>query len=88
MPAAVLVGLPLYTNVTGIVPVMENLLLKGLPLGTTLAFCISGVAASLPELIMLRQVMTDRLIAVFLGFLLVAITAAGWILNLLAPMLK
>lgn len=88
VPAAVLVGLPLYTNVTGIVPVMENLLLKGLPLGTTLAFCISGVAASLPELIMLRQVMTDRLITVFLGFLLVAITAAGWLLNLLAPMLK
>lgn len=54
VPLAVAVGIPLYTNVTGIIPVMESLLLKGLPLGTTLAFCMSTVAASLPEVLMLQ----------------------------------
>ena len=71
VPAAVAVGIPLYTNVTGIVPVMESLLLKGLPVGTTLAFCMSAVAASLPEVLMLRQVMRGKLLALFLGTLLV-----------------
>lgn len=81
VPAAVAVGIPLYTNVTGIVPVMESLLLKGLPLGTTLAFCMSAVAASLPELLMLRQVMRPRLLALFLGVLLLIFTLAGWFFN-------
>ncbi len=81
VPAAVAVGIPLYTNVTGIVPVMESLLLKGLPVGTTLAFCMSAVAASLPELLMLRQVMRGRLLALFLGTLLVLFSLLGWLLN-------
>ena len=55
VPAAVLVGLPLYTNVTGIVPIMESLLLKGLPVGTTLAFCMSSVGASLPEMLIVSR---------------------------------
>lgn len=81
VPAAVLLGIPLYTNVTGIVPVMESLLMKGLPLGTTLAFCMSTVAASLPEVLMLKQVMRPQLIAAFLITLMVLFTAVGWILN-------
>lgn len=81
VPAAVAVGLPLYTNVTGIVPVMESLLCKGLPVGTTLAFCMSSVGASLPELLMLRQVMRPRLLALFLAVLLVLFTLLGWLLN-------
>lgn len=81
VPAAVAVGIPLYTNVTGIIPIMESLLLKGLPLGTTLAFCMSTVAASLPEILMLRQVMRWQLLAVFLGMLLVMFTLAGWLFN-------
>lgn len=64
VPVAVAVGIPLYTNVTGIIPIMESLLLKGLPLGTTLAFCMSTVAASLPEVLMLKQVMRWKLLAV------------------------
>lgn len=83
VPLAVLAGIPLYTNVTGIVPVMESLLLKGLPLGTTLALCMSTVAASLPEAMMLKQVMTWKLLAVFLGVLLVLFTLIGWLFNLL-----
>lgn len=81
VPAAVAVGIPLYTNVTGIVPVMESLLLKGLPVGTTLAFCMSAVAASLPEVLMLRQAMRGKLLALFLGTLLVLFSLLGWLLN-------
>ena len=83
VPLAVAVGIPLYTNVTGIVPVMESLLLKGLPVGTTLAFCMSTVAASLPELLMLKQVMRTPLLALFAGFLLVLFTLLGWLFNAL-----
>lgn len=81
VPVAVAVGIPLYTNVTGIIPIMESLLLKGLPLGTTLAFCMSTVAASLPEMLMLKQVMRRELLAVFLGMLLVIFTLVGWLFN-------
>lgn len=84
VPIAVLIGIPLYTNVTGIVPIMESLLMKGLPLGTTLAFCMSTVAASLPEILMLKQVMQSKLIMVFLATLIVLFTLIGWLLNLLA----
>ncbi len=83
VPLAVAVGIPLYTNVTGIIPIMESLLLKGLPLGTTLAFCMSTVAASLPEVLMLKQVMSWKLLAVFLGILLVIFTFIGWFFNIL-----
>ena len=84
VPIAVLIGIPLYTNVTGIVPIMESLLTKGLPLGTTLAFCMSTVAASLPEILMLKQVMQGKLIIIFLATLIVLFTLIGWLLNLLA----
>lgn len=83
VPLAVAVGIPLYTNVTGIIPIMESLLLKGLPLGTTLAFCMSTVAVSLPEVLMLKQVMRWKLLAVFLGLLLAIFTLAGWLFNTL-----
>ena len=83
VPVAVAIGIPLYTNVTGIIPIMESLLLKGLPLGTTLAFCMSTVAASLPEVLMLKQVMRWKLLALFLGMLLVIFTVVGWLFNIL-----
>lgn len=81
VPLSVLVGIPLYTNVTGIVPIMESLLMKGLPVGTTLAFCMSAVGASLPEIIMLRQVMQGKLLAIFICVLLCIFTLYGWIFN-------
>lgn len=83
VPVAVAIGIPLYTNVTGIIPIMESLLLKGLPLGTTLAFCMSTVAASLPEVLMLKQVMRWKFLALFLGMLLVIFTVVGWLFNIL-----
>lgn len=81
VPAAVLIAIPLYSNVTGIVPVMESLLLKGMPIGTTMAFCMSAVAASIPEMILLRQIMTARLQAVFLAYLWLIFTLTGWLYN-------
>lgn len=85
VPIAVLVAIPLYSNVTGIVPVMESLLVKGMPIGTTMAFCMSAVAASIPEFIMLRQIMTAKLQAVFIAYLWVIFTCVGWLFNILEP---
>lgn len=87
VPAAVLVAIPLYSNVTGIVPIMESLLTKGLPVGTTMAFCMSSVAASIPELMLLREVMTLKLQAIFLAYLWAVFTLTGWLFNWLGPYL-
>lgn len=81
VPLAVVAGIPLYANVTGIVPILESLLLKGVPAGTALAFCMGTVVVSLPEILMLRQIMRWKLIALFLAVLLVFCTAAGWLFN-------
>lgn len=83
VPAAVFLGIPLYANATGIVPVAESLLAKGLPIGTTLAFMMSTVAASFPEFMMLKQVMKVKLLVIFFAFLLAMFTMVGWILNLI-----
>jgi uncharacterized protein len=81
VPAAVGIGIPLYSNATGIIPVAESLLQKGLPLGTTLAFMMSTVAASLPEFMMLKQVMKIKLLLIFFAMLLFFFTLTGWIFN-------
>ncbi len=83
VPMAVLAGIPLYSNATGIIPVMESLIVKGLPLGTTLAFCMSTVAASFPEFILLKQVMTWKLLAIIFMLLLMSFTLVGWIINII-----
>ena len=87
VPSAVLLGIPLYSNATGVIPVMESLIKQGLPIGTTLAFCMSTVAASFPEFILLKQVMQWRLLAVLFVLLLIAFTLIGWIFNLLTPLI-
>tara|TARA_B100000287_G_scaffold356985_1_gene348089 strand:+ start:190 stop:1200 length:1011 start_codon:yes stop_codon:yes gene_type:complete len=87
VPAAVLAGIPLYSNATGVIPVIESLITKGLPVGTTLAFCMSTVAASFPEFILLKQVMRLKLLAIIFAMLLCAFTLVGWIFNLLTPYL-
>ena len=87
VPAAVGVGIPLYSNATGVIPVMESLITNGLPIGTTLAFCMSTVAASFPEFILLKQVMQWRLLAILFVMLLVAFTLIGWIFNFLFPVI-
>ncbi|MEZ8291019.1 permease [Vibrio sp. 10N.237.312.B06] len=81
VPLATLSAIPIYTNATGIVPIMASLIDKGMPLGTTLAFCMGAVAVSLPEFMMLKQVMQYRLLGVIAGYLLVAISITGWLFN-------
>lgn len=83
VPLSVLAGIPLYSNATGVIPVMESLIIKGLPLGTTLAFCMSTVAASFPEFILLKQVMTWRLLAIIFVLLLTSFTVLGWLVNII-----
>ena len=83
VPAAVLLGIPLYANASGVIPVIDTLISKGLPVGTALAFMMSIVAASFPEFMMLKQVMKPRLLILFFLMLLVFFTAAGWIFNLI-----
>ncbi|EGM70070.1 permease [Shewanella sp. HN-41] len=87
VPAAVLIGVPLYSNATGVIPIMESLITHGLPIGTTLAFCMSTVAASFPEFILLKQVMQWRLLAIVFAILLISFTLIGWIFNAISPML-
>ncbi|MGM0633014.1 MAG: permease [Pseudomonadota bacterium] len=87
VPAAVVAGLPLYSNATAVIPVMESLIVKGLPVGTTLAFCMSTVAASFPEFIMLKQVMTFRLLGLVFFILLANFMVVGWVINAVSPWL-
>jgi len=83
VPAAVLLGIPMYSNAAGIVPVVEALLGKGAALGTVLAFMMAVIALSLPETILLRKVLKPRLIAVFIGVVGVGILLVGYLFNAL-----
>jgi uncharacterized membrane protein YraQ (UPF0718 family) len=81
VPAAVVLGIPMYTNAAGIIPVVEALLGKGAALGTTLAFMMSVIALSLPEMLILRKVLSLKLIAVFVGVVGSGILAVGYLFN-------
>jgi uncharacterized membrane protein YraQ (UPF0718 family) len=83
VPAAVAVGVPMYTNAAGVIPIVEALLGKGAALGTTLAFMMSVIALSLPEMIILKQVLTLRLIGIFLAVVASGILATGFLFNVL-----
>lgn len=83
VPAAVILGVPMYSNAAGIIPVVEALLEKGAALGTVLAFMMSVTALSLPEMIILRKVLSLRLIAVFAGVVALGILAVGYLFNIL-----
>jgi len=80
---AVLVGIPMYANAAGIVPVVEALLGKGAALGTVLAFMMSVIALSLPEMVILRKVLKPGLIAVFIGVVGSGIVLVGYLFNLI-----
>ena len=82
VPGAVLLGIPLYANASGVIPVVETLIRQGLPVGTAMAFMMSVVGASFPEFMMLKQVMKPRLLLIFFVLLLIFFTIAGWILNI------
>lgn len=81
VPLAILVGIPMYTNAAGVIPIVQALLTKGAALGTVLAFMMSVIALSLPEMIILRKVLKIRLIATFVGVVAVGILIVGYVFN-------
>ncbi len=81
VPAAVALGVPMYSNAAGIIPVVEALLGKGAALGTVLAFMMAVIALSLPELVILRKVLRRPLIATFVGVVAAGIMLVGWLFN-------
>jgi len=83
VPAAVAMGIPMYTNAAGVIPIVEALLGKGAALGTVLAFMMAVIALSLPEMLILRQVLTLKLIAVFIGVVGGGILSVGFLFNFL-----
>ncbi len=82
VPVAVLLGVPMYTNAAGVIPVVQALLGKGAALGTVLAFMMSVIALSAPEMIILRRALKPRLIATFAGVVAVGIMLVGFVFNL------
>ena len=78
---AVLIGIPLYSNAAGTIPIIQALVEKGLPMGTALAFMMSIVAISTPEMIILRKVIKPKLIAIFAGIVSTAIIIVGYLFN-------
>lgn len=81
VPAAVVLGVPMYTNAAGIIPVVEALIGKGAALGTVLAFMMSVIALSAPEMIILRKALKPRLIATFAGVVALGILLVGYVFN-------
>ena len=81
VPAAVALGVPMYTNAAGIIPVVEALIGKGAALGTVLAFMMAVIALSAPEMILLRQALKPRLIATFAGVVALGIMLVGYVFN-------
>jgi uncharacterized membrane protein YraQ (UPF0718 family) len=83
VPFAVLIGVPLYSNATGVIPVAQAMLGKGVALGTTLAFMMSIAALSLPEMLILRKVIRWPALAIYSAVLAASITLVGWGFNLI-----
>jgi hypothetical protein len=81
VPLAVLIGVPMYTNAAGVIPIVQALLAKGAALGTVLAFMMSVIALSLPEMVILRKVLKVRLIVAFVGVVAAGILLVGFVFN-------
>jgi uncharacterized membrane protein YraQ (UPF0718 family) len=83
VPAAVVLGVPLYSNAAGVIPIVYALMEKGAALGTVLAFMMSVVALSLPEMLILKRILKTRLILIFIGVVTLAIILTGYLFNFL-----
>jgi len=83
VPTAVVIGIPMYSNAAGIVPIVQALLEKGAALGTVLAFMMSVIALSMPEMVILRKVLKPRLIAAFIGVVGCGILIVGYLFNMI-----
>ena len=81
VPLAVLIGVPLYSNAAGVIPIVHALMEKGMAIGTVLAFMMAVTALSLPEAIILKNVLKNRLLVVFFGIVASAIVCVGYLFN-------
>lgn len=83
VPLAVILGVPLYANIAGVMPITKALVNKGMPMGTVLAFTMAVTALSLPEIVILKKVLRPQLLAVFVGLMTIGIISIGYIFNAL-----
>ena len=83
VPIATILAVPMYSNASGILPVVQVLVAKGIPIGTAIAFMMGVVGLSLPEGMLLKKVMTFKLIGIFFGVVTLCIIISGYIFNLL-----
>jgi uncharacterized protein len=81
VPVAVILGVPMYSNTAGILPIMQVLVEKGIPLGTVIAFSMSVVALSIPEALLLKKIMSTKMLMIFLAVVTVCIILSGYIFN-------
>ncbi len=82
VPVAVLIGVPLYSNSAGTIPIVQALISKGLPLGTALAFMMSVTALSFPEMVILRKVLKPKLLGIYIAILTLGIIFTGYLFNI------
>lgn len=83
VPAATILAVPMYSNASGILPIVQVLVAKGIPIGTAIAFMMAVVGLSLPEAMLLKKVMTFKLIGIFFGVVTLSIIISGYIFNLI-----
>lgn len=83
VPAATILAIPMYSNASGVIPVVQVLVTKGVPLGTAIAFMMGVVGLSLPEAMLLKKVMTLKLIAIFFGVVSLCIILSGYLFNII-----
>jgi uncharacterized membrane protein YraQ (UPF0718 family) len=83
VPLAVLLGVPMYANAAGIIPVIQVFVAKGIPIGTSLAFMMAVVGLSIPEATLLKKVMTTKLVFIFFGVVAACIILSGYLFNLI-----
>ncbi|HUC89893.1 MAG TPA: permease [Patescibacteria group bacterium] len=83
VPLATIVAVPLYSNAVGVIPIMQALVIKGVPVGTALAFMMATVGLSLPEALILKKVMSLKLLAMYFGVVTTGIILIGWVINFL-----
>jgi uncharacterized protein len=83
VPIAVMIGVPLYANIAGVMPITEALVNKGMPMGTVLAFTMAVTALSLPEMVILRKVLSPKLLAIFIGIVTLGIVGIGYLFNMI-----
>jgi uncharacterized membrane protein YraQ (UPF0718 family) len=83
VPIATILAVPMYSNASGVLPIVQVLVAKGIPLGTAIAFMMGVVGLSLPEAVLLKKVMTFKLIAIFFGIVTLCIIISGYLFNLI-----